>query len=78
MRDRADRANGFAMHTGNIAGRIYGNGVKSTDKACFLRAYSYTGPAFDAGIPPYIKNYSLFWFHAFIFYFYRLPEYLCN
>jgi len=51
MRDGTDRADFFASHAGNVAGRVDGDGIERADKAGLLRTYRHAGAAIDAGIP---------------------------
>lgn len=55
MGDGFDRANEFAGHTGDIAGRIGCDGIERTDEASRLWANGYAGTAADAGVPIDLK-----------------------
>ena len=63
MRNSAYRANSFAVHTGNIAGSIYRDGIEITGEILFLRAYCNACPAINAGIPPDLKHNGFIPFH---------------
>jgi len=63
MDDGTYGTNLFAKHTGNIAGRIYCNGVEAGGKAGFLRANRHAGAALYTGIPSNVKNNRLLCTH---------------
>lgn len=56
MRNRRDRANRFTDHTGNFAGRLYGDRIEIADKSSLLRANGHTNSTFNTGIPGDGKN----------------------
>lgn len=63
MRDGGDRANIFADHTRDVAGRVHRNGIKIADEIDRLWANRHARATIDTGVPANLKKNGFIFCH---------------